>query len=127
MDECQSGAPYSQTGRMKVVQMRSRSSWDALKDFNFDIMKNVFPRFEIILLVLSNHYRSSVITIPNRFTFEARAHSYDCLRASCKKILPCPGLCVMSSTNLYIFMCGLLASIRSISKSSREIPGKSFF
>ena len=73
MDECQTGAAYSQTGRRKVVHMRR--PWDAPKDFNLVSIKNFLPHFEISFWVLANHFKSSLITVPNRFTSLTRVKS----------------------------------------------------
>lgn len=72
MDECQRGAAHSQVGRMNVVHMRNWSPCDAMKDFNFDSKRNIFPHLENTFFVLPNHFRSSLITTPNRFTSESR-------------------------------------------------------
>lgn len=75
MDECQTGAAYSQICRRKVVHMRRKSSGDAPKDFELANMTNFLPHLQINFLVLPNHFRSSLITNPNRFTSVAPVKS----------------------------------------------------
>lgn len=74
MDECHTGAAYSQVHWMKVSHLWRRSSWDALKDFDLVSMKTFIPHFEINFLILPNHFWLSLITT-NRFTPVAHVES----------------------------------------------------
>lgn len=69
MDECQTGATYSQISRRKVDHRRRWYSWDAPKDCNLVSMKKSISWYWI------NHFRSSLITTPNRFSSVARVKS----------------------------------------------------